>query len=109
MYLDCICIDQQEQCSLEPGYGTLGFWNLERRNKAEAWQPLGYIANFCLSSKNENKFWMHSVTKLQIHHENMGVMLELVVHLQSKGGIPFSFVYHGKQCNARPIGQFLCH
>jgi hypothetical protein len=28
MYLDGIYIDQHGQCSLEPGYATLGIWNL---------------------------------------------------------------------------------
>jgi hypothetical protein len=64
MYLDRIYIDQHSQCSLEPGYATLGIWNLSRRNKAEAWQPLGYIPNLYLLSKNGNKFRMNSVTKL---------------------------------------------
>ena len=36
MYLDRISIDQHGRCSLEPGYATLGIWNLSTRNKAEA-------------------------------------------------------------------------
>jgi hypothetical protein len=43
-----ICIDQHGRCSLEPGYVTLGIWNVATRNKAEAWRPLGYIPNLYL-------------------------------------------------------------
>jgi hypothetical protein len=32
MYLDRICIDQHGCCSLEPGYATLGIWNVATRN-----------------------------------------------------------------------------
>jgi hypothetical protein len=99
MYLDRISIDQHGRCSLEPGYATLGIWNLSTRNKAEAWRPLGYIPNLYLLSKNENKFRMNSVTKLRMYHEILDAMLESVVKLQSKGGVPFSFTYRGKQYN----------
>jgi hypothetical protein len=64
MYLDRICIDQHGCCSLEPGYATLGIWNVATRDKAEAWRPLGYISNLYLLSKNENKFRMNSLKKL---------------------------------------------
>jgi hypothetical protein len=64
MYLDRICIDQHRRCSLEPGYATLGIWNVATRNKVEAWRPLGYIPNIYLLSKNENKFRMNSLKKL---------------------------------------------
>jgi hypothetical protein len=37
MYLDRICIDQHGRYSLEPGYATLGIWNVATRNKAAAW------------------------------------------------------------------------
>jgi hypothetical protein len=37
MYLDRICIDQHGRCLLEPGYATLGIWNVATRDKAEAW------------------------------------------------------------------------
>ncbi len=96
MYLDRICIDQHGRCSLEPGYATLGIWNRPTRNKAEAWRPLGYIPNLYLLSKNENKFRMNSVTKLRMYHEILDAILESVVRLQSKGGLPFSFDYKGK-------------
>ncbi len=99
MYLDRICIDQHGRCSLEPGYATLGIWNVTTRNKAEAWRPLGYIPNLYLLSKNENKFRMNSLTKLRMYHEILDAMLASVVRLQSKGGIPFSFSYRGKQYN----------
>ncbi len=96
MYLDRICIDQHGRCSLEPGYATLGIWNLGTRNKAEAWRPLGYIPNLYLLSKNENKFRMNSLEKLRMYHEILDAMLASVVRLQSKGGVPFSFTYRGK-------------
>jgi hypothetical protein len=99
MYLDCISIDQHGRCSLESGYVTLGIWNLSTRNKAKAWHPLGYIPNLYLLSKNDNKFWMNSVTKLQMYHKIIDAMLELVAKLQSKGSIPFSFTYHRKGYN----------
>lgn len=99
MYLDRISIDLHGRCSLEPGYATLGIWNLSTRNKAEAWRPLGYIPNLYLLSKNENKFRMNSVTKLRMYHEILDAILESVIKLQSKGGVPFSFVYRGKQYN----------
>jgi hypothetical protein len=35
--------------------------------------------------------------KLQKYHEILDAMLGSVVRLQSKGGVPFSFTYHGKQ------------
>jgi hypothetical protein len=43
MYLYHICIDQHGLCSLEPGYATLGTWNLLTKNKADSWWPLGSI------------------------------------------------------------------
>jgi hypothetical protein len=89
MYLDRICIDQHGRCSLEPGYATLGIWNVATRNKAEAWRPLGYIPNLYLLSKNENKFRMKGLEKLRMYHEIMDAMLASVVKLQSKGGVPF--------------------
>jgi hypothetical protein len=52
MYLDRIYINQHCRCLLEPGYATLGIWNVATRNKAEAWRPLGYIPNLYLLSKN---------------------------------------------------------
>jgi hypothetical protein len=64
MYLDPICIDHHGRCSKEPGYATLGIWNVATRNKAEAWRPLGYIPNLYLLSKNDNKFRMNSLEKL---------------------------------------------
>jgi hypothetical protein len=64
MYLDRICINQHGHCSLEPGYATLGIYNVATRNKAEAWRPLGYIPNLYLLSKNENKLMMNSLEKL---------------------------------------------
>jgi hypothetical protein len=75
----------------------LGIWNLLTRNKAEAWQPLGYIPNLYLLSKNKNMLRMNSGTKLQMYHDILDAMLESVVELQSKGGV--SFAYHGKQYN----------
>jgi hypothetical protein len=36
MYLDCICIVQHGRCLLEPGYATLGIWNVATKTKAEA-------------------------------------------------------------------------
>ena len=89
MYLDRISIDLHGRCSLEPGYATLGIWNLSTRNKAEAWRPLGYIPNLYLLSKNKNKFRMNSVTKLRMYHAILDAVLESVVQLQSKGGVPF--------------------
>ncbi len=35
--------------------------------------------------------------KLQMHHEILDAMLDSVVQLQIKGGVPLSFSYHGKQ------------
>ncbi len=98
MYLDRICIDQHGRCSLEPpGYAaTLGIWNRSTRKKAEAWRPLGYIPNLYLLSKNENKFRINSVTKLRMYHEILDAIIESVVRLQSKGGVPFYFDYKGK-------------
>jgi hypothetical protein len=100
MYLDRICIDQHSRCSLEPGYATVGIWNVATRNKAEAWRPLGYIPNLYLLSKNENKFRMNSLKKLRMYHEILDAMLASVVKLQRKGGVPFSFTYLGKQYDA---------
>jgi hypothetical protein len=97
MYLARICINQHGRCSLEPGYATLGIWNVATRNKAEAWQPLGYIPNLYLLSKNENKFRMNSLKKLQMYHEILDAMLASVVQLQSKGDVPFFFTYRGKR------------
>jgi hypothetical protein len=57
MYLDRICIDQHGRCLLEPGYATLGIWNVATRNTTEAWGALGYIPNLYLLSKNENHNW----------------------------------------------------
>jgi hypothetical protein len=42
---------------------------------------------------------MNSLQKLQMYHEILDAMLASVVRLQSKGGVPFSFTYHGKQYN----------
>jgi hypothetical protein len=97
MYLDRICMDQHGRCSLEPGYVTLGIWNVATRNKAEARQPLGYILNIYLLSKNENKFRMNSLKKLRMYHEILDAMLASVVRLQRNGGVPFSFTYRGKR------------
>jgi hypothetical protein len=82
---------------LEPGYATLRIWNVATRNKAEAWQPIGYIPNLYLLSKNENKFRMNSLEKLRVYHDILDAMLASVVQLQSKGGVPFSFTYRGKR------------
>jgi hypothetical protein len=83
MYLDRICIDQHGRCSLEPGYATLGIWNVATRNKAEAWRPLGYIPNLYLLSKNENKFRMNSLEKLQMYKGILDAMLASVVKLHA--------------------------
>jgi hypothetical protein len=77
------------------------FGNLSSRNKAEAWRPLGYIPNLYLLSKNENKFRMSSVIKLQMYHEILDAMLESVVKLQSKGRVPFSFTYQNTMSTLR--------
>jgi hypothetical protein len=82
---------------LEPGYAPLGIWNVASRNKAEAWQPLGYIPNLHLFSKNENKFRMNSLEKLLMYHEILDAMLASVMRLQRKGSVPLSFPYLGKQ------------
>ncbi len=62
-------------------------------------QPLLDTEMMDLLSKNKNKFWMSSVTKLRMYHEILDAILESVVQLQSKGGVPFSFIYRGKQYN----------
>jgi hypothetical protein len=97
MYLDRICINQHGPCSLEHGYAPLGIWNVATRNKAETWQPLGYILNLYLLSKNENTFRMNSLEKLQMYHDILDDMLASVVKLQSEGGVPISFTYRGKR------------
>jgi hypothetical protein len=42
---------------------------------------------------------MNSVTKLRMYHEILDAILEPVVQLQNKGGIPFSFTYKEKEYN----------
>ena len=66
------------------------------RNKPEVWRPLGYMPNLYLLSRQENQHRLDSKEKLRLYHEILEEILESLMLLQERGGLPFEFDYQGQ-------------
>ena len=93
-FIDAGKVTQRQ--SIEPVTFTLGIFNRETRNKAEAWRTLGYMENLFNAMKSQNKKY-NSKMKLTDYHYVLSVLLKEFKTLQgANGGFKHKLTLDGK-------------
>ena len=111
LFIDGLTIDQYSNLQLEPVTFTLGIFNRETRNKAEAWKTLGFINNMNhnqsyinelnipgTGNNNEGNQSIGGVTsldKLTDYHTILDAILEDLREIQESGGLLWNLEYKG--------------
>ena len=86
IFIDGSNIDNNGRLSVEPVTLTLGIFNRETRNVAEAWRTIGFIENKSNKVSEDLKQSKQSSAKLQDYHAILDYILKDLKDIQGKTG-----------------------